>query len=170
MPAGLVIAHVILCHSIHKEPHDETFTTPGVAVVGLLLLCAFALLLSRKLQQRQTIAELLKQEHISVQFMDGGYCESLAEVQKRSWLFDTVDVVYVDVQDGGSPHEILPLIERLPSLSSVIIRYQGNDFEEFTGHHNTIQEKLARESTVVAQAFPKLKVLKCASCASWDHD
>lgn len=133
----------------------------AVAVVGLSLICALMVLLNGKSEQRNAILELLKQGPITVQFTDGECCESIDDVQKRLWLSDTADVVYFDIQNGGSSKDFLPLIERLPSLSRVIIRYQGNDFEEFSLNRKMIWDKLAGESAVVAEAFPNLEVLNC---------
>jgi hypothetical protein len=133
----------------------------AIALTGLSLICALMVFLNGKSQQRSAILELLKQEHITVQFTDGECCESIDDAQQRNWLFDTVDVVYFDVQNGGSSKEFLPLLERLPTLSRVIIRYQGDDFEEFRLHRKMIWETLAEESSVVAQAFPNLEVLNC---------
>lgn len=138
----------------------KRFQRLAVAVTSLLLLGACMVLLHGKSQQRSTVVELLKQEHVSVQFTDGEYCDSIDDALERNWLFDTVDVVYFDVQNGSSM-EYLPLIERLPSLSRVIIRYQGDDPEEFFLNFKVIQEKLAGESSVVAQAFPNIEVLNC---------
>lgn len=140
----------------------------AIAVTGFSLFCAFMVLLNGKLQQRDAVVELLQQEHIKVQFTDGEYCESLADIQRRNWLTDRVDVVYFDIQDGGSAKEYLPLIDRLPSLSRVIIRYQGDDFEEFHLQRKTIQEKLVEESSIVSQAFPNIEVFSCWGVAQWE--
>lgn len=139
-----------------------------IVVTAVSFLCAFMVLLNGKLQQRDVVMELLREGHITVQFTSGESCESIDEALKRNWLSDTADVVYFDIQDGGSVKEYLPLIERLPSLSRVIIRYQGNDFEEFQMHRKAIQEKLVEESSVVAQAFPNLEVLNCWGVAEWE--
>lgn len=127
-------------------------------VTTLFLVCAGAVFVHSKSQQHRIVAELLKQEHIAIQFSDGQYCESMQEAQERTWLFDTVDVVYFDV-DQGSPQEFLSLIERLPSVSRVAIRYHANNSEEYRLHYQDIHKKLSAESAIVAQAFPDLEVL-----------
>lgn len=139
----------------------------AIAVTGFSLICACMVLLNGKLQQRDAVVELLQQEHIKVQFTDGEYCESLADIQTRNWLTDRVDVVYFDIQDGGSAREFFPVMERLPSLSRVLIRYQGEDLEEFRMHRKEIWAKLAEESSGVAQSFPNLEVLNCWAVAEF---
>ncbi len=129
-------------------------------VTALALVCAGAVLVNGKAQQRDAITELLKQDYIAVQFADGEYCESLEEAQERNWLVDTVDVVYFDVPQGSSL-AFLSQLERLHSLARVVIRYQGNDFEEFRSRRAEIQQRIAEECAIVAQALPDLEVLNC---------
>ncbi len=120
-----------------------------------------------KANQRKLVAELLK-EGLAVQFKSGEYCESIQDVKIRNWLFDTVDVVYVDVPQG-SAQQSLSSLRQLPSLTRVIVRYQGDDFEEFRLNRAEIEENISSERALVKQAIPKVEVLSFWTIAEWSN-
>ncbi len=135
-----------------------------IVIAALVFGVVGTLFVYGKAKQRGVVTELLTQNFVAVQFSDGQYCESLKDVQLRNWLFATADVVYLDVPEGSSK-ELLDQLGRLPSLSRVVIRYQGDDFEHFQLHRNELQRRIAAECAVVAEAFPKLEVLNCWAVA-----
>lgn len=130
------------------------FALPFVLVLACL---SGALLVLEKVRQRNTIATLLKHEFVAVQFGDGTYVESLADVHLQNWLFDTVDVVYFDTPHI-SAQKYFSDLKHLPSLSRVVIRFQGDDAEEFRARRGEIREQLASERETVARAFPDLEI------------
>ncbi len=95
-----------------------------IVIAALVFGVVGTLFVYGKAKQRGVVTELLTQNFVAVQFSDGQYCESLKDVQLRNWLFATADVVYLDVPEGSSK-ELLDQLGRLPSLSRVVIRYQG---------------------------------------------
>ncbi len=136
------------------------FAALSLGLVSLLIVYG-------KYRQRETIAELMKHEFVAVQFKDGAYCESIDDVSKRNWLFDSVDVVYFDVPDGSS-RESLSLLRRLSSLTRVIIRFQGESFEEFRLRRNEIENRIAAECELVRSAATNVEVLSVRGVAEWE--
>jgi hypothetical protein len=129
----------------------------GLIALALSLVGVFAV--NDKARQREFVAELMKQDFVAVQFSDGEYCESIQDVQKRNWLYDTIDVVYVDVPQG-SLRESLSLVRQLSSITHVIVRFQGEDFEQFRLHRSEIEARIASECELVRAALPKVEVLR----------
>ncbi len=135
------------------------FAALSLSLVGVLVVYG-------KIRQRENIAELMKHKFVAVQFSNGEYCESINDVRMRDWLFDTLDVVYFDVPEGSS-RESLALLGRLPSLSRVIIRFQGESFEEFRLRRNEIEKRMAAERALVKSAIHDVEVLSFWTVAQW---
>lgn len=130
-----------------------------IGLIALFLSLVGGFVVYDKARQRELISELMKHDFIAVQFQDGEYCESIQDVQKRNWLFDKIDVVYVDVPHG-SLRESLSLVRQFSSLTRVIVRFQGEDFEQFTLHRREIEERITSECEVVRAALGNVEVLR----------
>lgn len=128
-----------------------------IGLTALFLSFVSVLIVHGKANQRELVADLLN-EGLAVQFGNGEYCESIQEVKVRNWLFDTVDVAYVDVPQG-STQESLSRLRQLQTLTRVIVRYQGDDFEEFRMHRAEIEENISSECALVKKAIPRVEVL-----------
>jgi hypothetical protein len=128
-----------------------------IGLTALFLGFASVFIVRAKVNQRELLAELLKQG-LAVQFRSGEYCELIQEVKIRNWLFDKVDVIYFDVPHGTTP-ESLSRLRQLPTLTRVIVRYQGDDFEQFRLNRADIEEIISSECALVKKAIPGVEVL-----------
>lgn len=136
---------------------EQRFLVIGLTAMFLSLVSGF--IVYDKARQRGLVSELMKQDFVAVQFRDGEYCESIEDVLKRNWLFDTIDVLYVDVPQG-SLRESLSLVKQFSYLTRVIVRYQGNDFAQFRLHRSEIEEWIKSECALVGAALPSVEVLR----------
>lgn len=126
-------------------------------VTALLLFFVSVFVVRAKANQRELVADMLKEGH-AVQFRNGEYCKSIQDVKIRNWLFDTVDVVYFDLPQGSTP-EALSRLRLFPSITRVIVRYQGEDVEEFRLKRAEIEANILSECALVKNANPNVEVL-----------
>ena len=121
--------------------------------IGLIVLC------QRAANQSQVVDELLTLNHVAVQFSDGTYFASSGGMENRNHYLESVDVVYVNVLEGGES-DIVPLLRQLPSLSRVIVRYQGDNFSEFQKRQEEINQAIENQKAEIQRALPDIEVLK----------
>lgn len=144
---------------MRDEPVEPLQRFLVMGLIALLLSMLSGFIVFDKSRQRRLVSELMKNDFVAVQYRDGEYCASIEDVQKRNWLFDKIDVVYVDVPQG-SLRESLSLVRQLSTLTRVIVRFQGDNFEQFRLHRSEIEGRIASECRLVREALPGVEVLK----------